>query len=82
MDSTREYVIRRYRDRARHYDLTANLYYLLGFREWAYRRQAVQVLRLFHDLRNELVRKSWNVRVVAVAELVVVEFAYECKHPH
>jgi demethylmenaquinone methyltransferase/2-methoxy-6-polyprenyl-1,4-benzoquinol methylase len=46
MDSTREYVIRRYRDRARHYDLTANLYYLLEFREWAYRRKAVQVLRL------------------------------------
>jgi ubiquinone/menaquinone biosynthesis C-methylase UbiE len=45
-DSTREYVIERYRDRARHYDITANLYYLFGFREWAYRRQAVQALRL------------------------------------
>jgi demethylmenaquinone methyltransferase/2-methoxy-6-polyprenyl-1,4-benzoquinol methylase len=46
MDSTRKHVIERYRDRARHYDLTANLYYLLGFREWAYRREAIQALRL------------------------------------
>lgn len=35
-----------YRQRARGYDLTANLYYLLGFREWAYRRRAVEALGL------------------------------------
>jgi len=46
MDSTRQHVIKKYHDRARHYDITANLYYLFGFREWAYRRKAVQALRL------------------------------------
>lgn len=35
-----------YRKRAAHYDFTANLYYLLGFREWDYRRQAVGALHL------------------------------------
>lgn len=33
-----------YERRARHYDFTANLYYLLGFREWRYRKQAVRAL--------------------------------------
>jgi demethylmenaquinone methyltransferase/2-methoxy-6-polyprenyl-1,4-benzoquinol methylase len=35
-----------YRKRARRYDLTANLYYLIGFREHAYRERAVEALRL------------------------------------
>jgi demethylmenaquinone methyltransferase/2-methoxy-6-polyprenyl-1,4-benzoquinol methylase len=35
-----------YGRRARHYDLTANLYYLLGFREWRYRKRAVRSLQL------------------------------------
>lgn len=35
-----------YRKRARHYDFTANLYYLLGYREWAYRQKAVDALHL------------------------------------
>lgn len=35
-----------YRRRAPRYDLTANLYYLIGFREWAYRKRAVEALRL------------------------------------
>jgi len=35
-----------YRKRARHYDISANLYYLIGFREQAYRRQAVASLDL------------------------------------
>jgi ubiquinone/menaquinone biosynthesis C-methylase UbiE len=35
-----------YRKRARHYDLTANAYYLLGFREWAYRKRAIEALGL------------------------------------
>jgi demethylmenaquinone methyltransferase/2-methoxy-6-polyprenyl-1,4-benzoquinol methylase len=39
-------VIEIYRKRARRYDFTANLYYLNGFREWAYRRQAVEALHL------------------------------------
>lgn len=44
--SSREQVIATYRKRAGHYDLTANLYYLLGFREWAYRRSAIEGLCL------------------------------------
>lgn len=35
-----------YRKRAGNYDITANLYYLLGFREWAYRKMAVNALSL------------------------------------
>lgn len=35
-----------YRKRARRYDLTANLFYLVGFREWSYRKQAVKELYL------------------------------------
>jgi ubiquinone/menaquinone biosynthesis C-methylase UbiE len=33
-----------YRDRARHYDFTANLYYLIGYPEWRYRQQTVAAL--------------------------------------
>lgn len=39
-------VVDLYRKRARHYNFTANLYYLIGFREWAYRKKAVQALNL------------------------------------
>ncbi len=39
-------IIDIYRKRAQNYDFTANLYYLLGYREWAYRRQAVAALHL------------------------------------
>ncbi len=35
-----------YSKRALRYDLTANLYYFIGFREWAYREKAVQALGL------------------------------------
>jgi demethylmenaquinone methyltransferase/2-methoxy-6-polyprenyl-1,4-benzoquinol methylase len=35
-----------YRRRSRRYDLTANLYYLIGFREHAFRRRAVAALDL------------------------------------
>lgn len=35
-----------YRKRAKRYDFTANLYYLIGLREWAYRKQAVEALNL------------------------------------
>ncbi len=35
-----------YRQRAGNYDFTANLYYLIGYREWAYRRMAVRALQL------------------------------------
>lgn len=41
-----EEVIEVYRRRAKYYDVTANLYYLLGVREYAYRRRAVNALRL------------------------------------
>ena len=43
---SKEEIAETYGRRARRYDLTANLYYLLGFRESAYRRQAVRALRL------------------------------------
>jgi demethylmenaquinone methyltransferase/2-methoxy-6-polyprenyl-1,4-benzoquinol methylase len=39
-------IIETYRRRARRYDFTANLYYLVGYREWAYRRKAVEALQL------------------------------------
>ena len=39
-------IARLYRKRARHYDFSANLYYLLGFREFAYRKKAVRALGL------------------------------------
>lgn len=35
-----------YRRRATRYDFTANLYYLVGFREWRYRKRAVEALHL------------------------------------
>lgn len=35
-----------YRRRAKRYDWTANFYYLIGFREWAYRKKAVKALNL------------------------------------
>ncbi len=35
-----------YRKRAGHYNFTANLYYLIGFREMAYRRKAVETINL------------------------------------
>jgi ubiquinone/menaquinone biosynthesis C-methylase UbiE len=44
----RQFITDTYRKRAEHYDLTANLYYLFGYREWAYRRQAVDRLELKH----------------------------------
>lgn len=45
-NSLQEYIIQTYRRRAANYDFTANLYYLLGYREWAYRRTAVEALKL------------------------------------
>ena len=39
-------IVDLYRKRAKRYDFTANLYYLIGFRLQAYRRQAVQALNL------------------------------------
>jgi ubiquinone/menaquinone biosynthesis C-methylase UbiE len=47
MDATlRNQIIDIYRRRADNYDFTANLYYLLGYPEWAFRRQAVTALNL------------------------------------
>lgn len=43
---THSELIALYRRRAKRYDVTANLYYLVGFREWAYRKKAIQSLRL------------------------------------
>jgi len=44
----RNQVIDIYRKRAKNYDFTANLYYLMGYREWAFRRRAVKALNLKH----------------------------------
>jgi ubiquinone/menaquinone biosynthesis C-methylase UbiE len=46
MALTKKRIIDLYRLRSRHYDITANLYYLLGFREQAYRKKAVKALNL------------------------------------
>jgi len=45
-NSLQKYIIQIYRKRAANYDFTANLYYLFGYREWAYRRTAVKALKL------------------------------------
>lgn len=37
-------IVSIYRARARRYDLTANLYYLIGYPEWRYRRQVIAAL--------------------------------------
>jgi ubiquinone/menaquinone biosynthesis C-methylase UbiE len=42
----KEHIIRTYRKRAANYDFTTNLYYLFGYREWAYRKTAVKALKL------------------------------------
>jgi ubiquinone/menaquinone biosynthesis C-methylase UbiE len=39
-------IVDLYRRRAKHYDFTAQLYYLAGFREWTYRKRAVDALAL------------------------------------
>lgn len=39
-------LARLYEKRSKRYDFTANLYYLIGFREFAYRMLAVEALRL------------------------------------
>jgi demethylmenaquinone methyltransferase/2-methoxy-6-polyprenyl-1,4-benzoquinol methylase len=46
MALSKQALVDLYRRRARRYDLSANLYYLLGFREQAYRRKAVEALKL------------------------------------
>lgn len=46
MTSTQQHVIRTYRDRARRYDLTAKLYYLVGYPQRNHRRRAVEALQL------------------------------------
>jgi demethylmenaquinone methyltransferase/2-methoxy-6-polyprenyl-1,4-benzoquinol methylase len=37
-------IISIYRARAKHYNLTANLYYMIGYPEWRYRRQVIAAL--------------------------------------
>lgn len=46
MAYTRADLTTLYRKRAGSYDVTANLYYLIGYREWAYRKRAVEALEL------------------------------------
>jgi ubiquinone/menaquinone biosynthesis C-methylase UbiE len=49
MALTKEKIVDLYRKRAGNYDLTANLYYLIGFREQAYRKKATAALSLRAD---------------------------------
>lgn len=42
--SLKRQLVSIYRARARRYDFTANLYYLIGYPEWRYRRQAIAAL--------------------------------------
>ncbi len=46
MALTAKEIVDLYRRRAERYDLTANLYYLIGFREQAYRKRAIDSLGL------------------------------------
>lgn len=46
MAFTKEQIGALYRKRARNYNFTANLYYLIGFRQWKYREDAVKALNL------------------------------------
>ncbi len=46
MAFSKQEIIHLYRKRARRYDLTANLYYLIGIRETAYRKKAIAALGL------------------------------------
>lgn len=46
MAFNKKQLINIYEDRSRFYDFTANLYYLMGFREQHYRRQTVESLGL------------------------------------
>ena len=44
--STREHLVETYRQRAQLYDITARLFYLVGYPQWIHRRKAVEALRL------------------------------------
>ena len=46
MPFAKQELVELYRKRSHWYDFTANLYYLIGFREWFYRKQAVAALNL------------------------------------
>ncbi len=46
MALTKKRIAGLYQKRAKHYDFSANLYYLLGIREFAYRKIAVEALKL------------------------------------
>lgn len=46
MPLNKKQIVDLYRRRAKRYDFTAQLYYLAGFREWAYRKKAVDALAL------------------------------------
>jgi demethylmenaquinone methyltransferase/2-methoxy-6-polyprenyl-1,4-benzoquinol methylase len=48
MALTNQELVDVYRKRAKRYDFTAQLYYVIGFREWAYRENAVKTLGLKH----------------------------------
>lgn len=64
MSTTKAELIDLYRRRAGNYDFTANLYYLIGYREWAFRKKAVEALAL--GCRGRFLR-SLNSRTEARA---------------
>src|SRR3989338_11398117 len=45
-EEQKQKIVQIYRKRAGNYNLTANLYYLFGYREYAYRKKAVEALNL------------------------------------
>ncbi len=45
-EALRQHIVDIYNKRASRYDLTANLYYLIGYPEWRYRRITVESLNL------------------------------------
>ena len=46
MAMNKEHIAKLYKKRAKNYDISANLYYLIGIREYAYREMAVKALKL------------------------------------
>ncbi len=61
-----EQMIRLYRKRAKNYNWTANLYYLIGFREWRQRKEAVRSLE-FTGRRHRCGDRLWYRTQLRVA---------------
>lgn len=46
MAMNKQQIAQLYQRRAKRYNLSANAYYLVGFREYAYRKRAIRALNL------------------------------------